>query len=158
MSIRVFTQYCVRVHACAKFLDEYALSLMAYELYKRTSVRVDSPTIALIPDGRIAVNAAASRILINAGVKAVVLLWDTVNRKIALKAASRSDGDSYAVSFSPDHHAGTLRAKSFLAHVGWRVPSRVTLPAEWNEKEKMLEVSVPKYLEPGKHVITRRKI
>ena len=46
---------------------------MAYEVFKRTGVRVEEPALSLVPDGRIALNAAAVRVLTQAGVKSVLL-------------------------------------------------------------------------------------
>jgi len=116
---------------------------MAYEVFKRTAVRVEEPSLSLVPDGRIALNAAAVRILTEAGVKSVLLLWDKANNKVALKAAAKSDKNSYAVSIVRDSHSGSLRAKSFLGHIGWSAPKRTMLPATWNEKDKMFEITLP---------------
>ena len=116
---------------------------MAYEKFERTSVRVETPALSLVPDGRITVNAAACRLLTGAGVKAVVLLWDESTHRIALKAASKGDRDAYAVSMPSGNYSGSLRAKSFLAYIGWNAPLRQTLPATWNESEKMLEAMLP---------------
>lgn len=116
---------------------------MPYELFERTSVRVGTPSVSLVPDGRMVFNAAAARILRAAGVKAVTLLWDEANSKMALKAAPRGDRNSYAVSVGKSY-SGALRAMSFLSHIGWRPSKRTTLPAPWNEKEKMFEVTLPR--------------
>jgi hypothetical protein len=116
---------------------------MAYEKFKRTSVRVEAPSLSIVPDGRITLNAAACRLLVGAGVNAVVILWDEPRHKIALKAASKGDVDAYAVSMPPGSHSGSLRTKSFLAHIGWNAPHRELLPATWNESEKMLEAMLP---------------
>lgn len=62
---------------------------MAYEVFERTAVRVEDPTLAITPDGTIVFNAAASRILVGAGVKAVLLLWDKNTNKFAVKATSK---------------------------------------------------------------------
>jgi hypothetical protein len=115
---------------------------MAYEKFERTNVRVETPTLSLAPEGRITVNAAACRLLRGAGVKAVVLLWDELTHRIALKAVSKGDRDAFAVSMTDDR-SGSLRAKSFFTHVGWSAPSRQTIPATWNESEKMLEAMLP---------------
>jgi hypothetical protein len=117
---------------------------MAYEVYTRTAVRVEEPSLSLVPDGRIALNAAAVRILAEAGVKSVLLLWDSNNRRIALKATARGDKNAYAVSIVRDSHSGSLRAKSFLNHIGWSFSKRIMLPGIWNGKEMMLEVILPK--------------
>lgn len=116
---------------------------MAYEVFKRTAVRVEEPSISLVPDGRMALNAAAVRILTRAAIKAVLLLWDKSNNKIALKAAAKGDKNAYAVSIVRDSHSGSLRAKSFLGHIGWSAPKRTLLPATWSEKEKMFEITLP---------------
>jgi len=73
-----------------------------------------------------------------------LLLWDKTNNKVALKAAAKGDKNAYAVSIVKDSHSGSLRAKSFLDHIGWSAPKRTMLPATWNEKEKMFEITLPK--------------
>ena len=116
---------------------------MAYEVFKRTSVRVEEPALSLVPDGRIALNAAAVRVLTQARVKSVLLLWDKTSNRVALKDAAKGDKNAYAVSIVRDSHSGSLRAKSFLAHIGWSAPKRMMLPATWNEKQKMFEITLP---------------
>src|SRR4029077_18491492 len=116
---------------------------MAYEVFKRTSVRVEEPALSLVPDGRIALNAAAVRVLTQARVKSVLLLWDKTSNRVALKDAAKGDKNAYAVSIVRDSHSGSLRAKSFLAHIGWSAPKRMMLPATWSEKEKMFEIVLP---------------
>jgi hypothetical protein len=113
---------------------------MAYELFHRTSIRVESPVLSIVPDGKIVLNAAATRALARAGVKQVVILWDKSNGRMAIKAATKADKNAFAVSLG---HSGSLRAKSFLMHIGWTATRRETLPASWNEGEKMLEVELP---------------
>lgn len=116
---------------------------MAYEVFKRTRIRVDEPTVAITPEGTIVFNAAASRTITKAGINAVLLLWDKSANKLAFKAASKKDRNAFAVSVAPGRSSGTVRAKSFLSYVGWRVKKRESLPATWNEKERMLEITLP---------------
>jgi hypothetical protein len=116
---------------------------MAYEVFKRTGVRVDEPTLSITPNGNIVLNAAATRIFVAAGVKAAVLLWDRNTNRFAIKATSKADRNAYAVTLIPGRSSGSLRAKSFLNSVGWRAKQRETLNATWNEKEKMLESILP---------------
>jgi hypothetical protein len=117
---------------------------MAYEVFTRTAVRVEEPTISLVPDGRMAFNAAAVRILIEAGVTSVLLLWDKSNYKVALKAATKADKNSYAVSIVRASHSGSLRVKSFLHHIGWNAPKRTMLPMKWRERDRMFELTLPR--------------
>jgi len=116
---------------------------MAYEKFKRTGVRVEGPSIAIVPDGRITLNAAACRILTDAGVSAVVLLWDNSTHTMALKAASKKDSDAFAVSIAPGTYSGSVRAKSFVTYIGWHADQRRTITAHWNPTEKMLEITLP---------------
>jgi len=130
---------------------------VTYELFKRTSVRVLSPTVSVVPDGRIVFNAAAVRILLEAGIKAVFLFWDRAGMRMAIKGAPKSDRNAHAVSFTYQH-TGSLRAKGFLAHIGWSAVARETLSATWSEKEKMFEVALPAlYLAGEKSPETKRR-
>lgn len=115
---------------------------MAYELFKRTGARVETPTLSITADGRMAINAAAVRIAKEARIGSVLLLWDAANHRIALKAAQRSDKNSYALSITANH-SGSLRAKAFIAHIGWKARKRETIPLAWDEKERMFEGTVP---------------
>ena len=129
---------------------------MAYELFKRTAVRVESPTLAITPTGRIVVNAAGCRILRDAAVKHVVLLWDGSGRRMAVKGARKREKYAFTITFSRGS-SGSLGAKTFLRHIGWRAAERVTLPALWNETDKMFEVVLPlKHLHSGAGDSTRR--
>jgi hypothetical protein len=116
---------------------------MAYEVFKRTGFRVEEPALSLVPDGRIALNAAAARVLREAGVRSVLLLWDKGSNRVAVKATAKGDKDAYAVSLPLNSHSGSLRAKSFLSHIGWSAPKRTLLLATWNAKEKMFEITLP---------------
>jgi hypothetical protein len=116
---------------------------MAYEVFKRTGARVETPTLSITPDGRMTINAAAVRIAQESRVKSVVLLWDPTNHRLAVKIAKRGDANSYALSIAPSSHSGSLRAKSFLNHIGWKARKRERIPASWNEKERMFEATLP---------------
>ncbi len=116
---------------------------MAYETFARRSVRVEDPALAVAPNGRIALNAAATRLLEKSGVKAVKILWDKTTCGIALQAAHKNDKDSYSLAFSEGYHSATLAAKAFIRHIGWSAPSRETVFAKWNEQKKLLEAQLP---------------
>jgi hypothetical protein len=115
---------------------------MAYELFQRTNTRVDAPTISIVPNGRIVLNAAAVRILVAGGVKFVLLLWDRENRRLAIKSVNKGDKNAFAVSIVRNSSA-RLGSKSFLAHIGWNAPRRETMAASWDAQEKMFEVTLP---------------
>jgi hypothetical protein len=121
---------------------------MAYETFSRTGIRVGSPTLAITPNGRISLNAAACRILASLGSKHVLLLWDKEKLKMAVKATTKAEKNTFSVSMTL--HGGTTRAKSFFDYAGWSASLRETLPATWNPTEKMFEVSLP-----AKHLLRR---
>src|SRR6266496_4290880 len=103
---------------------------MAYEIFERTGNRVDEPTLSIVPGGRITINAAATRIVLEARIKRVLLLWDATNHRIAIKEAKKGDLNSYAVSVTPGR-SGSLRSKGFLAHIGWRARKREMITEAW---------------------------
>ena len=115
---------------------------MGYEVFKRTGARVETPTLAITPDGRITINAAAVRIARESRVKSVVLLWDWTNHRLAIKMTQTSDRNSYALSLTTGH-SGSVRARSFLKYIGWHARKRETIAATWNEGERMFEATLP---------------
>ena len=131
---------------------------MAYEVFKRTAARIDTPTLSLVPDGRISINAAATRICLDLGIKWVLLLWDAPNHRIALKATQKGDKNAHAVSIAPASQSGSLRATSFLKYIGWKARKREMIPTTWNDKERMFEATLPPELfEPGRWGVARPK-
>lgn len=115
---------------------------MAYETFERRAVRVENPALSVRPEGRIAFNAAASRLLENAGVRTVRILWDKATCGLALQAAPKGDRNSYSIAFSRSRSA-TLTAKQFLQYIGWSSAIRQTVPANWDEQRKMMEAKLP---------------
>ena len=123
---------------------------MAYEVFKRTAKRVASPALSIVPDGRITLNSAAARILSEARVKNAALLWDAANLRIAIKATTKNDPNSYAVTIIADQHSGSIRAKAFISHIGWIAAQRQMFPATWDDRERILEASLPsQFLDPN---------
>jgi|SRR5215831_5157432 len=115
---------------------------MPYQVFHKTATRVETPALTIRSSGRIAINAAATRILLAARVQSVLLLWDSANRKMALQAAPKGDQNAFRVSASRQN-AGSVRAKAFLKHIGWKAAQPMRFTATWNDKEKMLEIKLP---------------
>lgn len=115
---------------------------MAYETFERKSVRVEGPTLSVGPDGRLFLNAAATRLLENTGVRAVRILWDKAKCGIALLATKKGDKNSYSISFSRGRSA-SIAPKAFLHYIGWSSTRRRTVAAKWNEQHMMLEAVLP---------------
>jgi hypothetical protein len=118
---------------------------MAYEAFERTTARIDEPAISVAPssDGRIALNAAATRLFEEAGIQAVKILWDKTKCGIALQAAHKDDENSFSIVFGGRHSQATVTAKTFLKYIGWASDKRVTIRAKWDAQRKMLEAELP---------------
>jgi hypothetical protein len=115
---------------------------MAYEMFERTAVRVDTPALSIAPGGKVAINAAACRLLTEAGIKSVVILWDKARNKMAIKAAPKGEKNLFTITFT-GRYSASLKAKSFLDHIGWNAPKREMLHTTWSPAEKMLEATLP---------------
>jgi hypothetical protein len=116
---------------------------MGYQLFERVAVRVETPILSITPGGRIAINSAAGRLLMEAGIKTVVILWDSTKNRMAIKAAPKGEKNSFTVTFTRHNNSATFSAKSFLRHIGWNAPKREMLATTWNAKDKMFEVTLP---------------
>ena len=115
---------------------------MAYEVFKRSAVRVDTPVLSMTPNGKVAFNAAACRLLEEAKMKTAVILWDEVTNRMAVKAAPKGERNAFGISFTGGNSA-SLTAKSFIRHIGWKAPKREALATTWNAAEKMFEATLP---------------
>lgn len=115
---------------------------MAYETFERRVTRTEEPALSILTDGRIALNAAATRLFQGAGAMAVKILWDKAKCGIALQAAKRGEKNSYSIYFSRGRSA-FISAKTFLPFIGWSADQKQTVPGRWNAQQKMLEAELP---------------
>ncbi len=115
---------------------------VAYETFERRVTRTDDPALSILADGRIALNAAATRLFQGAGATAARLLWDKEKRGIALQATEKGDKNSYSIYFSRGRSA-FISAKTFLPYIGWSSDRGQTVPARWNAQLRMLEAELP---------------
>jgi hypothetical protein len=115
---------------------------VAYETFERRVTRTENPALSVLADGRISLNAAATRLFQGAGAMAVKILWDKAKDRIALQAATKGDKNSYSIYFSRGRSA-FISAKTFLPYIGWSSDRSQTVPARWNAELKMLEAELP---------------
>jgi hypothetical protein len=116
---------------------------LGYETFERDSVRSDELSVTIAPTGRIFLNAATSRALEGAGVRAVKILWDKEFCRIALQATKKGERNAYSISRGGASRSSTLTAKAFLQYIGWSADRRQTVAAKWDTQRKMLEVELP---------------
>jgi len=117
---------------------------MAYELFTIKAARLGSPSLTITPDGRIALNADAGDLLKSAGAKFVQILWDAKVCRVALRPLARPDENSYKLFVKSGKRGATFSARTFLRYIGWDMSKSATIPVEWNEREKVLEASLPR--------------
>jgi hypothetical protein len=117
---------------------------VAYELYERVAVRVDTPTLSVAADGKVAFNAAACRLLEDARIKTVVILWDKSTHRMAVKGAPKGDRNAFGITFTGGNHSASFTAKLFFRQIGWSARKREALATTWNAAEKMFETTVPR--------------
>jgi hypothetical protein len=118
---------------------------MAYELFNIRSIRIGSPTLTIKPDGRFELNADAGDLLRRAGAKFVQILWDAEARRVALRPLLKAGDSSYKLLVRSGKRSTSFSALTFLRYVGWDLSTSATVPVEWNEKEKVLEASLPPF-------------
>jgi hypothetical protein len=118
-------------------------TIVSYETFERSSVRIEELALTVAPMGRIFLNAASSRALEGAGVKAVRILWDKELCRIALQAAKKGDKNAYSIASGGESRSSTVTAKSFLRYIGWSSDRRQTVRAKWDAQQKMLEAELP---------------
>ena len=92
---------------------------MAYEVFARNSPLRGNAYLSFGNNGSLALNQAASRQLKTAGVEFVIVLWDSVEKKLALQVArDASDERAYKVRFNKNGNGANVSAKSFLEYAG----------------------------------------
>jgi hypothetical protein len=135
---------------------------MAYEIYQREFLRASTPTVTLNRRGLIVLNVAATKIFHDAGIDHVFLLWDSQQRKFALKETTKKDPRTVKVRYSSNSKWAAVSAKGFLQVVGHDTDKTVAYSATWNEDERMLEVAMGRQevppLHESKHEEPKRKI
>jgi hypothetical protein len=121
-----------------------------YQVFVHKMGRRNEPTVTITgATGHIFLNAKLSRILKDAepSIDAVALLWDERERLIALKAVPSGNHNSFAVTQLRRAPCLVVACKTFLKHhIGWTRVNRVVLPATWNARERLVEVSLAQYL------------
>ena len=92
---------------------------MAYEVFSRNSPRIGTASLSFGKSGTFAFNQAASRQMQAAGVQFVIVLWDSVDKKLALQVAPNADDDrAYKMRFNPKGNGASFSARPFLEWAG----------------------------------------
>jgi hypothetical protein len=116
---------------------------LGYETFERGYARSEELSMTVSPAGRILLNAASSRTLEEAGVKAVKVLWDKELHRIALQATRKGDKNAYSIARGGSSRSSAVTVKAFLQYIGWSSDRRQTVAAKWDAQQKMLEAELP---------------
>lgn len=114
-----------------------------YKIYPRNLARASSPVVSATRLGRITLNAAAARIMVEKRIENVFLLWDADARKFALKPSEKPDATAYQLRFAPENAGAGFSAKPFLRLLGYDFEETIALATEWLENDQILEVTLP---------------
>jgi hypothetical protein len=115
---------------------------MGYEIFARKIRRVGTPIVSFMRTGRIALNKAASEILVKEAVEYVLLMWDASSRKVALKGITKKDPRAYKIHFGGKGNSGGFSAVTFIEHIGLSMDETRAYPAVWNDEQNMFEVNI----------------
>lgn len=121
---------------------------MPYEVFERKTPRMGIPTMTFTKIGQIAFNQPSARVLQKETVETVLLLWDTAEKKLAMKTTSnKKDPRAYTIRYNDKGNGASFSAKTFLDHVGIDYSQRKAIPININtNSEYFLEVSIPESL------------
>ena len=112
---------------------------MAWEIFTRKVVRTGTPAISVSSLGKIVLNNSATDILKKNEVEAVLLLWDSGERRIGIQKVLKTDTRSYKVGYSKRGGSAAFSAKTFFDYIGYDRPHTQSYAAVWNPGENILE-------------------
>jgi hypothetical protein len=116
-----------------------------YEIFTRKTPRMGSPVMSFSKIGQIAFNQTAARLLQKEPIEYILLMWDSADKKLALKSISnKKDPRAYRVRYNEKGNGASFSAKTFLDHAGIDYSERKPMPIEINTQAEMfLEVKIP---------------
>jgi hypothetical protein len=120
---------------------------MAYQLFQRKSARVAEARWTIRGE-KIALNEAAVNLIAQKGARWFHLLWDPEKRRMAIRPTTQDD-DSYYLSLRGGQRGGVLSVGSFLKYIEWPSGAPVAVKPSWNNREQVLEVTLPQQTGSG---------
>lgn len=116
-----------------------------YEIFERRVPRMGNPMMSFSKLGQITFNTLAAQALQKAAVDHVLLMWDTEERKMALKTTSnKKDSRAYQLRYHDAGNGASFSAKTFLDYIGIDYSQRRGLTVEVTPNHEMvIEVKLP---------------
>jgi hypothetical protein len=122
---------------------------MSYSIYTKKPTRSATPAVRISSDGKIVLNAAATRLFHASGTKLVNLLFDLKAGMIALRANTNKNKSSYSLSYGRNNCQSAVFVKGFLLEIGWDGQTYRDIEARWDGRKSLLELSMPKWGRSG---------
>lgn len=118
---------------------------MPYEIFAKKTPRMGNPVMSFSKLGQIAFNQTATRILQKAEIEDILLMWDSVEGKLAIKSTTnKKDPRAYRLRYNDKSNGATFSAKTFLDYYGIDYADRRPIPIDINPNSEMfLEVKLP---------------
>jgi hypothetical protein len=114
---------------------------MAYELFTRKRSHGGPPAITVTKNGMFVINSSALEKHIKP-CQFVHVYYDKDAGKVGIKPLSKKVDKAYRLNVSPKGNVGTVSATSFLSFIGYDHKETINFPAEWNEREGLLEFTI----------------
>jgi hypothetical protein len=118
---------------------------MPYEIFTRKVPRAGTPMMSFSKIGQIAFNQSAARILQKDAIEYVLLMWDSSEKKVAIKSTSnKKDQRTYRIRYASKGNGAGFSAKTFLDYIGIDYSERKGMQIEINtNSELLIEAKVP---------------
>jgi hypothetical protein len=116
-----------------------------YEIFSRKVPRMGTPMMSFSKLGQIVFNTLSAQALQKAAIDHVLLMWDTEERKMAVKSTSnKKDSRAYRLRYHDAGNGATFSAKTFLDFIGIDYSQRRGVNVEINPNhEIVIEVKIP---------------
>ena|ERR1035441_3557992 len=118
---------------------------MGYMIFEKKTPRLGTPVMSFSKLGSVTFNQTASRQLEKLGVKNVLLMWDSEERKLALKTTNdEKDPRSYIIRYNDKGNGSSFSAKTFLDYARIDYSQRKPIAIEIStNNEFLVETKIP---------------
>ena len=123
---------------------------MGFEVFNKKMQYKGTPAVTITTLGRMAFNKAVTIIFRTQRVDDVILMWDKDKNLIGLQPITTKDHRSYKVRYSKRGDGSGFTANTFLKYIGYNASETQSLPIQWDEKEQLFTIEVPKNTLTGK--------
>jgi hypothetical protein len=116
---------------------------MPFELFTKKRSHPGEVGVSITKGGNFILNAATIEKHVK-DCKFARVYWDSDHRKIGIMPVKKKDENSYTINISPRGSVGAFSGSAFLRAHGLLHKETKSYPAQWNEKEGLLEFTLGK--------------